>query len=231
VIDQAAGQKCVSGEAPLAWNDHGLRWRGAWNSATTYNINDAVSSNGQTYLAKVQNTNTPPPGADWALLAARGAAGTPGTPGPAGISTGVSTTSNTVVPVNVGNTLIPVMGTENIPTSGQYYVNASIMLTVGAGDGVACIAAENGTEVGNFATVGDVPNLSYQTVSITDTLYLPAGTLLSVLCSDYNSVSQTSFYNGGLTATLIDSDNPTTSVSHANVKPLKLPPLLGGTVR
>jgi hypothetical protein len=231
VIDQAAGQKCVSGEAPLAWNDHGIRWRGAWNSANSYNIDDAVSLNGETYLAKVQITNTSPPGADWALLAARGAAGAPGTPGPAGISTGVSTSSNTSVPLNTGNTLFTVMSTGPVPTSGQYYVNSSIMLTVGAGDGVACIAEENGTEVGNFATVGDVPNLSYQTVSITDTLFLPAGTVLSVQCSDYNSVSQTSFYNGGITATLIDNDNPTASVTPANVKPLKLPPLLGGKAR
>jgi hypothetical protein len=57
---------------------------------------------------------------------------------------------------------------------------------------VACVFDENGAEVGTFATVGDVPNLSYQTLPLSASLYLPAGTDLQVLCSDYNSVTQTS---------------------------------------
>ena len=128
-----------------------------------------------------------------------------GPPGPAGVSQGISTSSSTSVPLNQGNTLVQVMTITPVPTSGTYYLNASIMLTVGAGDGVACVWSENGTEVGTFATVGDVPNLSYQTVSLTGSLYLPAGTNLQVLCSDYNSVAQTSFYNGAITGVLINS--------------------------
>ena len=131
--------------------------------------------------------------------------GRQGPPGPAGVSQGISTSSSTNVPLNQGNTLVQVMTITPVPTSGTYYLNASIMLTVGAGDGVACVWAENGTEVGTFATVGDVPNLSYQTVSLTGSLYLPAGTNLQVLCSDYNSVAQTSFYNGAITGVLINS--------------------------
>ena len=76
--------------------------------------------------------------------------------------------------------------------------------------------AENGTEVGTFATVGDVPNLSYQTVPLSGSLYLPAGTDLQVLCSDYNSVSQTSFYNGAITGVLINSPS-------GNAKPAAIP--------
>jgi hypothetical protein len=131
--------------------------------------------------------------------------GPPGPPGPAGVSQGISASSNTNVPLNQGNTLVQVMAITPVPTSGTYYLNASIMLIVGAGDGVACIWAENGTEVGTFATVGDVPNLSYQTVPLSGSLYLPAGTNLQVLCSGYNSVSQTSFYNGAITGVLINS--------------------------
>jgi hypothetical protein len=131
--------------------------------------------------------------------------GPQGPPGPAGVSQGISTSSNTNVPLNQGNTLVQVMTITPVPTSGTYYLNASIMLTVGAGDGVACVWAENGTEVGTFATVGDVPNLSYQTVSLSGSLYLPAGTNLQVLCSGYNSVQQTSFYNGAITGVLINS--------------------------
>ncbi len=131
--------------------------------------------------------------------------GPQGPPGPAGVSQGISASSNTNVPLNQGNTLVQVLAITPVPTSGTYYLNASIMLTVGAGDGVACVWAENGTEVGTFATVGDVPNLSYQTVPLSGSLYLPAGTNLQVLCSDYNSVSQTSFYNGAITGVLINS--------------------------
>lgn len=134
-----------------------------------------------------------------------GPQGPPGPQGPAGVSQGISTTSTTNVPLDQGNTLVQVMTITPVPTSGTYYLNASIMLTVGAGDGVACVWAENGTEVGTFATVGDVPNLSYQTVPLSGSLYLPAGTNLQVLCSDYNSVAQTSFYNGAITGVLINS--------------------------
>jgi hypothetical protein len=145
-----------------------------------------------------------------------GPQGPPGPQGPAGVSQGISASSNTSVPLDQGNTLVPVLTITPVPASGTYYLNASIMLTVGAGDGVACVWAENGTEVGTFATVGDVPNLSYQTVPLSASLYLPAGTDLQVLCSDYNSVSQTSFYNGGITGVLINSPS-------GNAKPAATP--------
>lgn len=128
-----------------------------------------------------------------------------GPPGPAGVSKGISASSSTSVPLNQGNTLVQVMTITPVPTSGTYYLNASIMLTVGAGDGVACVWGLNGNEVGTFGTVGDVPNLSYQTVSLSGSLYIPAGSNLQVLCSDYNSVQQTSFYNGAITGVLINS--------------------------
>ena len=150
--------------------------------------------------------------------------GPQGPPGPAGVSQGISTSSSTSVPLNQGNTLVQVMAITPVPTSGTYYLNASIMLTVGAGDGVACVWDVNGNEAGTFATVGDVPNLSYQTLALTGSLYLPAGTDLQVVCSDYNSVQQTSFYNGAITGVLINSPSgnarPATPARHA------LPPKL-----
>ena len=49
--------------------------KGAWNSATTYNMLDAVSYQGSMFIAKRQNTNvTPVDGADW-FLSAQGTAG------------------------------------------------------------------------------------------------------------------------------------------------------------
>jgi hypothetical protein len=151
--------------------------------------------------------------------------GPPGPQGPPGASQGISASSNTNVPLHQGNTLVQVLAITPVPTSGTYYLNASIMLTVGAGDGVACVWAENGTEVGTFATVGDVPNLSYQTVPLSASLYLPAGTILQVLCSDYNSVSQTSFYNGAITGVLINSPSGNAKLAATPVRH-GLPPKL-----
>jgi hypothetical protein len=160
----------------------------------------------------------------WNKAGPQGPAGPTGPQGPAGVSQGISVSSNTSVPLNQGNTLVPVLTITPVPASGTYYLNASVMLTVGAGDGVACVWAENGAEAGTFATVGDVPNLSYQTVPLSGSLYLPAGTDLQVLCSDYNSVAQTSFYNGAITGVLINSPSgnarPATPARHA------LPPKL-----
>jgi hypothetical protein len=70
-----------------------------------------------------------------------------------------------------------------------------------------------------FAMVGDVPNLSCQTVPLSGSLYLPAGTNLQVLCSGYNSVAQASFCNGAITGVLINSPSGTPS----------RPPLRSGT--
>jgi hypothetical protein len=142
--------------------------------------------------------------------------GPQGPQGPAGVSQGISTTSSTNVALDQASTVVPVMTVNPVPTSGTYYLNASIMLTVGTGDTVACVWAENGTEVGTFATVGPVPNLSYQTVSLSGSLYLPAGTDLQVLCADYDSVAQTSFYNGAITGVLINSPS-------GNAKPAAAP--------
>src|SRR5690348_10712667 len=151
--------------------------------------------------------------------------GPQGPPGPAGVSQGISASSSTSVPLNQGNTLVQVMTITPVPTSGTYYLNASIMLTVGAGDGVACVWGLNGNEVGTFGTVGDVPNLSYQTVSLSGSLYIPAGSNLQVLCSDYNSVQQTSFYNGAITGVLINSPSGNAKQAAAPVQH-GLPPKL-----
>jgi hypothetical protein len=142
--------------------------------------------------------------------------GPQGPQGPAGVSQGISTTSSTNVALDQASTVVPVMTVNPVPTSGTYYLNASIMLTVGTGDTVACVWAENGTEVGTFATVGPVPNLSYQTVPLSGSLNLPAGTDLQVLCADYDSVAQTSFYNGAITGVLINSPS-------GNAKPAAAP--------
>ncbi|MFN2466130.1 MAG: hypothetical protein ABR598_07690 [Candidatus Dormibacteria bacterium] len=58
-----------------------ITWRGAYNAATAYAINDVVSSGGSSYISTAAQTNVPPPGATWGLVAQKGADGAAGTNG------------------------------------------------------------------------------------------------------------------------------------------------------
>jgi microcystin-dependent protein len=66
----------------------GLVWRGPWVAGVSYAIDDAVSINGQSWIAVAPNINANPPDASWKLLADKGAQGVQGpqgVPGPQGI--------------------------------------------------------------------------------------------------------------------------------------------------
>jgi hypothetical protein len=83
VIDPSKGQACAGTEAALNWNA-GIRWQGNWNPATAYAVNDAVASNGSSYVARAASTGSKPPNTNWNLLARMGATGAAGPAGPAG---------------------------------------------------------------------------------------------------------------------------------------------------
>ncbi len=56
--------------------DATLIWQGAWDSGTTYAVNDAVSEDGASYICTLASTNNTPPNVTyWDLLAARGGTG------------------------------------------------------------------------------------------------------------------------------------------------------------
>lgn len=59
----------------------GLIWQGAWNSGTAYDIDDAVSHNGSSYICTAGHTNSEPPSANWNTLASKGDAGADGADG------------------------------------------------------------------------------------------------------------------------------------------------------
>lgn len=64
----------------------GLVWRGAWNGATAYAVDDAVSYGGASYRRLVAGTTGTAPDADgtnWAVLAAKGDQGPTGASGAA----------------------------------------------------------------------------------------------------------------------------------------------------
>ncbi len=63
----------------------GLNWKGVWSSATAYSIDDAVSHNGSSWIAKLPNTNSAPvEGANWTLVAQKGDVGATGATGAQG---------------------------------------------------------------------------------------------------------------------------------------------------
>ena len=63
-----------------------FNWRGAWSSATTYFVGDAVVHNGSSYLAIADNSNSQPPSANWDTLAAKGDTGATGPAGAEGLN-------------------------------------------------------------------------------------------------------------------------------------------------
>jgi hypothetical protein len=220
VIDPSKGQKCASTETGLNWKKNALHWRGTWSSSTAYNVHDAVSLNGSSFIATAANTNSQPPSADWNLLASKGDQGDPG------VSKGMSAATGTQVVLNSPTqTLTPVMSTPAAPTAGRYYINASIMLIVAQGDSVACILdTPSQGETGVFTTVGPVPNQTYETLPLAGEASLNAGDTATVLCTGYNANANTHFYDGGITATLINSD---TAAAHpAPIAQPSLPPAL-----
>ena len=135
----------------------------------------------------------------------KGVQGPQGVQGPAGISVGASGTSATSVPLNKVETLTPVLSTAAAPQGGTYYVNASVMLVVAQGDTVVCVMSGANGETGAFSTVGPVANQTYETLPLSQNVALNAGGSATVECTDYTSNAATSFYDGGITATLINS--------------------------
>jgi hypothetical protein len=152
-----------------------------------------------------------------------GPQGPPGPAGPAGVSAGTSGTSGTSVPLNTAQVLVPVLSAAPAPASGTYYVNASVMLVVAQGDTVACIFAVNGAATGAFATVGPVPNQTYETLPLSAAISLQAGQAPEVECTGYTANNNTSFYDGGITSILITNATGNTA-ARPNVPHLALPP-------
>jgi len=73
----------------------GLNWQGAWNAATSYATDDAVSYNGSSWIARQANTNvTPVEGADWTVVAQKGDTGETGPEGPPGPGTVTSVSAS-----------------------------------------------------------------------------------------------------------------------------------------
>ena len=88
---------CRTDEFAISWNQvssvssassgaSGIVWRGPWSNITAYAINDAVSYQGSSYIASVNNTNLDPEAnpETWSLLAQKGDTGLAGPTGAQG---------------------------------------------------------------------------------------------------------------------------------------------------
>ncbi len=62
----------------------GIVWRGLWTVGTAYLIDDAVSRNGNSYVANTNNTGDAPPSVNWDPLSVKGDIGPTGPTGPQG---------------------------------------------------------------------------------------------------------------------------------------------------
>ena len=87
----------------------GLNWRGFWNSATPYAIDDAVSSAGSSWRAVRNNTNVlPVEGLDWTIVAQKGDTGPQGSGSVTSVSANspLSVTNPTTAP-NIALGIVP----------------------------------------------------------------------------------------------------------------------------
>jgi hypothetical protein len=80
-LDPSRGENGEPGEP-----GQGINWRGEWATGIAYNAYDAVSRNGGSYLAEVNNNSVDPAtdnGSVWGIIATPGI---PGPPGPTGLT-------------------------------------------------------------------------------------------------------------------------------------------------
>jgi hypothetical protein len=142
---------------------------------------------------------------------------------------GTSAVNGTLIPLNQAQVLKSVLQSNGqLTTAGTYYVSASVMLVVAAGDTVACILADDGVAVGIFSTVGPVGNQTYETLPINEAISANAGDVLFVQCADYTNSNVTEFYDGSMTAVLINSQAGNAAAHEAKSRPARpsLPPSL-----
>ena len=101
----------------------GIVWRGAWNSATAYAINDVVSSAGSSYICISANTNNVPPNATfWNLVAQIGATGTTGATGSPGAPGATGATGQGYTWRGAWNSATAYVPYDTISSAGSSYV-------------------------------------------------------------------------------------------------------------
>lgn len=152
-----------------------------------------------------------------------GPQGPTGPQGPPGISVGYSAISaiGVFVPINQGLPGNLISQTNPVATSGTYFISGQDLPFVATGDSyVFCYdtLASVGTASqygGNFSSGG-----TYSQVAISDVLFINAGDSVQLWCYTGGANGSYSF-NGGITATLINSSNKAKKApsQHPNATP------------
>jgi hypothetical protein len=131
---------------------------------------------------------------------ATGQTGATGAQGPAGISVGVSGSSNTELAMLSPAAYEPVMTSPAVPQAGDYYINATVSGLVDGPDVLNCGFGED-------PGVVQADSESYETVSLVGDVELSAGEPVTIFCASGDGVTGTEFLWGYVTATLINSSN------------------------
>jgi hypothetical protein len=179
-----AGSKCASGFSALTWN-----------------ITGALGVPGPTGATGATGPQGVP-----------GPQGPVGPAGPGGAGTGV-TVASTEGPFLHGLTLVPVLTSPPVQTTGMYFVNASVSFQVGGDDIVWCQLTPSSLE----STIEQVESptvTSYENMAVTGAVSLSAGQEVTVSCDNLaTTTSNTAYAEGDLNAVLISNTN---SVGSAN---------------
>jgi hypothetical protein len=149
--------------------DVGMTWMGAWDSGTTYVVDDVVESGGSAYICVLESTNNEPPNATyWAVLASKGATGATGPAGTGGTNAtsyeGTARTNNAGEYVDVTNFTVDIT-----PTATSYlWIAATFSSKNSSASDYASLyrVVVDGSAVDLYARVGNANADSYYPVSM-----------------------------------------------------------------
>jgi hypothetical protein len=133
----------------------------------------------------------------------------------------VTTGKNTSVPISSSTTPVVVLTAPAVPTTGVYYITASITAQVAGGDIVACAAIPG--QIEPQTTQFGAPSATITTsLAVNGALFVGAGQAPSIECIDANSNPNSAYLEGSLNATLISSSNAARPAGTQGRFPLKI---------
>jgi len=210
---------CKAGFTKINWNQTGPQGpigpKGATGATGAQGPKGATGAQGLTGATGPQGLT--------GATGPQGPQGPTGPQGPSGISVGNFAVGGSTAIAGYPGTVVA--QSNAVAVSGVYYVSASALLNIAAGDGAYCYATSGGRGAGVFdnqggSSAGVATNAGiYQQASATDAFFVGAGDVLQMYCYSATSNAGTSSFNAALTGTLIDSSflgKGGKSAKHAN---------------
>ena len=187
---------CKAGFTKISWNQVGPQGPAGAKGAT--GAAGPVGPKGMTGAQGPQG-----------IPGATGPQGPQGVQGPAGISSGnfVSVGNSGPLAVSPGTL---VAQTNPVAATGTYYINASALLHVDANDGAYCYTTSQfngggGLQGGSDSNNGPNSGNTFDQASITDSIFVGAGDTFQLWCYSATGAANSTVFNAGLSATLINS--------------------------